>query len=176
MKRFLFTFLLAIVLVGVGCVGAQNNENQPPDNNGSTDETPVPVSEVQIYLIALSDGSTTGPIGCGDSLVAVTRVLPTPTTDTVRVALEELFGIKTSQYGQSGLYNALASSPLSVDKVTETATTVRVDLKGGFVLGGACDNPRAEAQIVETAELYSGGKPVEVFVEGKALKDVLSLK
>lgn len=177
MKRLLFSLLAVVVLVGAGCPGP-NGGNPPPagDSNQDNEEQPEAIGEVQVYLIALSDGTTLGPVGCGDDKVAVTRVLATPTTDPLRAALDELFSIQTRDYGQSGLYHTLWSSRLKVDKITETTTNVKIELSGPLLLGGVCDNPRVEAQIVETAKLYSGGKTVEVFLEGKSLSDALSLK
>ncbi len=175
MKRLLFSVLAASLLLGAGCPGPGGNQ-PPAGGNNQNEEQPEAVGEVQIYLIALSDGSTLGPVGCGDDKVAVTRVLTRPTTDPLRTALDELFSIKARDYGQSGLVNILFQSNLSVDKITRSANMIRVDLNGGFILGGVCDDPRAEAQIVETVKLYSGGKTVEVYLEGKLLQEALSQK
>jgi hypothetical protein len=44
------------------------------------------------------------------------------------------------------------------------------------MLGGVCDNPRVEAQIEETALQFATVSEVAVFVNGKPLEEIISLK
>ncbi len=114
-------------------------------------------------------------IGCGDSLVPVTEQI-LPTQGVLRAALEILLGIQQQYYGQSGLYNALYQSNLTIEDLRIENGRASIRLAGKLLLGGVCDNPRVEAQLVETAKQFSTVKEVEIFINGKPLKDVLSEK
>ena len=131
---------------------------------------------VKVYLVALGDNGVSGRlIGCGDSLVPVEQAI-VPTQGVLRAALEILLGIKTQYYGQSGLYNALYQSDLTIEDLRIDNGKASIHLAGRLLLGGVCDNPRVEAQLVETAKQFSTVKEVEIFINGKPLKDVLSQK
>ena len=131
---------------------------------------------VKVFLIAVGDNGASGKlIGCGDSLVPVTQEI-VPTRGVLRAALELLLGIKTQYYGQSGLYDALYQSDLTIDDLRIDNGKASIHLAGRLLLGGVCDNPRVEAQLVETAKQFSTVKEVEIFINGKPLKDVLSEK
>ncbi len=130
--------------------------------------TPPAPGGYSLFLVALGDNGDAGKmIGCGDSLVRV----GTPATN-VTDALNALLAIRTPFYGQSGLDTALSQSTLAVID----ASPARVDLTGQFMLGGECDNPRAEEQINATVHQFPGYEKTPVFVNGKALHDALSLK
>ena len=130
-----------------------------------------------IYLVAPEGGSgPVGPIGCGDYLVPVERgpYLPTTTERQIAYALMDLFSIKEQFYGQSGLYDPLYQSSLSVQSVTVDANGhATVNLSGNMVLGGECDSPRVQAQIEDTALQFSI-IDVAVFLNGTPLADALS--
>jgi hypothetical protein len=131
---------------------------------------------VKIFLVAIGDNGASGKlIGCGDSLVLVTQQI-VPTQGVLRAALEILLGIKQQVYGQSGLYNALYQSDLTIEDLRIENGKASIHLVGRLLLGGVCDNPRLEAQLVETAQQFSTVKEVEIFINGKPLKDVLSEK
>jgi hypothetical protein len=49
-----------------------------------------------------------------------------------------------------------------------------IHLTGSIVLSGACDAPRVQAQIEQTALQFSTVSEVEVFVNDTPLEDVLS--
>lgn len=143
---------------------------------GGNDPTVMPTSaSVTVFYIAQGDGGTSGPaVGCGDSAVAVTS--PTVTfTDPVEAALRTLLANHSAQIGQSGLSNALWQSRLHVDSVDRNANTITAQLSGTLTLGGECDNPRVEQQLLLTAQ-QAAGTPVAVTVNGKALSQALSLK
>lgn len=121
-----------------------------------------------LFLVAFGDNGGSGKlIGCGDSLVAVGTQATTP-----KAALEALLAIKTQSYGQSGLNTALYSSALTVDSVGPT----RIDLSGTTSLGGSCDVPRFQEQLEATAHQFPGYEKAVLYVNGKTLKDALSLK
>ncbi len=163
-------------------------ETQPtaePTQSLPSFPTPTPVVQpgagtvdhVQIYLIALEDGGKTGDaVGCGDSVVPVERQI-VPTQAPLRAAMEELLSIKDQFFGESGLYNALYNSNLSVGSVLIDASgTASIELTGTMALGGECDDPRFEAQLTYTATQFSTVKTVQITINGKALKDLLGGK
>ena len=139
----------------------------PPKASGGFDR-------VEIYLIALSDDGASGRrIGCGDSVVAVEREIE-PTVGVLRAALDELFSLEEREYGQSGLINVLADSNLAVDRLALDGGRATIYLTGDILLAGVCDDPRFEAQIVETARQFSTVDEVEVFINGTSLDELLS--
>ncbi len=131
---------------------------------------------VKIFLIALEDNGQSGTVvGCGDSAVPVTVTIP-QTQGVLRAALEKLFSAKQQYYGESGFYNALYQSNLQVEGVTIIQGTATIRLTGNVVLGGACDAPRVEAQIEQTALQFSTVSEVEIFIDDVPLEDLLSSK
>jgi hypothetical protein len=138
--------------------------------------TPTGLLRVKLYLVAIGDNGKTGQkIGCGDSLIAVDRDIPrtgSPLKDTLTL----LFAIRDQYYGQSGLYNALYQSDLKVDGISSHDGVFKVDLSGKVQLGGECDNPRFEAQITQTIRQFSTVQQADVYVNGKSLENILSLK
>lgn len=134
------------------------------------------VDRVKIYMIALEDKGQSGPeIGCGDSLVAVDRDVA-PTKAPLTAAMNELLSVKEQHYGQSGFYNALYQSDLQVENITiDEQGLASIYLTGTYALSGACDTPRFEAQLVETARQFSTVKEVAIFINGKPLEELLSV-
>lgn len=141
---------------------------------GQQEPQPPMFDRANIYLVALGDEGQSGqPIGCGDSLVPVEVTFP-PTAAPLTAALQRLFAIDDQFYGQSGLYNALYQSSLSLDSASVDNGTATINLSGQLQLGGVCDNPRVEAQIKETARQFSTVNEVVVYLNGQRLEDVLS--
>ena len=137
---------------------------------------PAVVSQVKIYLIAINDQGKSGTkIGCGDSVVAVTREV-TPTTMPLTIALNQLLSLNTQYYGQSGLYDSLYQSTLKVDSASVKSGTATIYLSGTLKLGGECDNPRVEAQLIQTAMQFPTVNKVLIYVNNKTLQEALSLK
>jgi Sporulation and spore germination len=131
---------------------------------------------VQIYLIAIEDNGQSGlAVGCGDSAVPVQVEIP-HTQGVLRAALNSLLSIKDQYYGGSGLYNALYQSDLQVESVKIENGKATVSLTGTLLLGGECDNPRVQAQLEQTVRQFSTVTEVEIFINGRPLADVLSLK
>lgn len=143
-----------------------------PSSLASTNES----SEIKVFLIALDDNGKTGKrIGCGDSVVAVNREIP-PTQAVLKAAIEELLKIKDRNYGQSGLYNALAPSNLTLESANIVDGTAVVRLKGDLVLSGTCEDPRIVAQLEETTKQFSSIKDAIIYVNGKNLKEITNLR
>ncbi len=154
----------------------------PPSATAAAKPTETPSSvtadqTIQIFLIAIDDNGRSGKlIGCGDSLVPVAVKIP-HTTGVLKAALEALLGVKTPNYGESGLYNALYQSDLQLESVAiNQQGAAQIRLRGTLKLGGECDNPRVEAQLTEIALQFSTVKAAVVYINGKPLKEVLSLK
>ena len=132
--------------------------------------------QVKIFLIAIDDNGRSGKqIGCGDSVVPVMVPIP-QTVGILKAALEALLAVQTQFYGESGLYNALYQSDLQLESVAIKQGIAQIWLTGTLALGGECDSPRVEAQLTETAMQFSTVNVVKVYLNGKPLQEVHSLK
>lgn len=150
----------------------------PPPSSAPAAEGQLPeqTAPLTIYYIAIGDGGVSGPsLGCGDSAVA-TYTEPVTFRDQVGPSLTRLFSNHARDVGESGLVNVLYQSNLRYLGGSFDGTTITVYLSGSFMLGGVCDIPRAEAQINLTAAAAAGARRAAVFVNGRPLADVLSLK
>lgn len=138
--------------------------------------TSAGTTRVKIFLVAIDDNGKLGKkIGCGDSIVAVERSIPSTQTP-LAAALSELFSIHDRNYGQSGLYNALYQSALKVDNATIVSGKATINISGKTQLGGVCDSPRFKAQIEETALQFSTVTQVTIFINNIAIDQLLSEK
>lgn len=146
----------------------------PPLPTGT--KAPALLSEVIIYFIAIGDNGQSGPlVGCGDSLVKVKQPIE-PTSGVIRAALNKLFSFKEQFIGQSGLYNALYQSDLTLGSASVADGVATVYLDGTVMLGGECDTPRFKGQIEHTILSQPGVKKANVFLNGKPIDEALSLK
>jgi hypothetical protein len=138
-----------------------------------TDSQAPPAKTLHIYLIALEDAGKSGPkVGCGDSLVAV-DVRAKDNLSTLQTLIDQ----HSQYYGQSGLYNALYQSNLTISRFETAAGKFEVDLTGDLTLGGVCDNPRVEEQLKATIRQSTGDSiPVTIRINGVLLEDLLSQK
>ncbi len=181
MKQFLLlVVLLEVVLLTLAACAAPTLPpiSAPTEVSPPTAEATAPptVDRVQIYLIALEDAGKSGPaVGCGDSAIAV-EVPVEPTAAPLQAAFTALLSIKEQFYGQSGLYNALYQSDLHVEQATVENGVATVYLAGTMMLGGECDNPRVEAQLLQTALQFPDVSEAHIFVNGASLEEALSLK
>lgn len=131
---------------------------------------------VKIFLIAVNDNGQSGtPVGCGDSAVPAQVVIP-PTAGTLKAALNALLSNKDQFYGQSGLYNALYRSNLQLESASINNGNASVYLTGALSMGGECDTPRVQAQLEQTILQFPSVTKAAIFVNGKPLQEVLSLK
>jgi len=127
-----------------------------------------------IYLIALGDKGESGKeIGCNDSVIPV-EIPIEPTIAPLTAGLEALLAIDSRNYGQSGLYNALYRSDLTVESVDIRDSEAVIRLSGTFEIGGTCDAPRVRAQLEETALQFSTVDSVSIFINGDPLETYLS--
>ena len=138
-----------------------------------TEETEL-FTRTSIYLIAVGDDGQSGKeIGCDDSVVPV-EVAIEPTIAPLTAALNELLAIESREYGQSGLYNALYRSDLTLQDVTIQNRQAIIRLSGRLMLGGVCDEPRVRAQLRETALQYATVDRVSIYVNGRPLDELLT--
>ncbi|MFP4394775.1 MAG: GerMN domain-containing protein, partial [Anaerolineales bacterium] len=146
----------------------------PSGEDGDGDGEENLFTRANIYLVAIGDEGESGEeIGCGDSLIPV-EVEIEPTVAPMTAALEKLLAIDTREYGQSGLYNALYQSDLTVEGIDIEDREAIIELSGELVVGGVCDSPRVQAQLQQTALQYSTVDEVSIFINGEPLDEVLS--
>jgi hypothetical protein len=129
--------------------------------------------EVKIFLVALEDNGRTGRrIGCGDSLVPVTRTVNATGGATLRAALDELLSVPHDF--DSRLKNYWRGNNLRVRSVTLSngLATIRITGEGPFI-AGVCDAPRITEQIRATARQFPTVRRVAVFVNGRTLESAL---
>jgi len=130
-------------------------------------------SRVQIFLVAIEDGSIPGPeAGCTGNVVPVEVDLPAPSP-----ALEgSLTSLLTAGdgYQRAGFYNALANSPLRIERIERAGNTARVYLEGYLELGGNCDGSRILSQLTETVTQFGDVETAELFLAGKPLRELLA--
>jgi hypothetical protein len=137
---------------------------------------PEQTAPLTIYYVAIGDNGISGPlIGCGDSLIATTTA-PVRFTDQVGPSVGTLLANRSRDVGLSGLVNVLYQSNLTYLGGELVGSTITIYLSGQFMLGGVCDIPRAKAQLEYTAMAASGATSAEVFVNGRPIDEVLSLK
>jgi LysM repeat protein len=146
------------------------------DVGGDLEDVAVedPFTRTDVTLIALEDGGGMGQlIGCDDSAVPVTVDIE-PTEAPLTAALNRLLSIDEAFYGQSGLYNALHGSHLSLQDVSIVNGQATIALAGELILDGTCDAPRVQAQLQQTALQYTTVDEVSITVNGQPLEAVLS--
>lgn len=177
-RKTLAMFFLSLVLFMNGCNAAHpltstTLPNAPFSTSSSEKIIRSGTGSFKIYLIALEDGGKSGlPVGCGDSLIAV----EIPAADRSS-ALQFLLANRDTYYGQSGLYDALAKSILSISRFEEHETSMTVELTGKLILSGVCDNPRVKEQLLATIRQSAKSDiPVTIRINGILLDDLLSEK
>jgi hypothetical protein len=192
-RNVLIVILLLLLVLGIGAYlifsqkqrGEQNNENQlpqsvlpKPSDDQDINQPSQSKDEVKVYFVDLENKRKVAPtIGCGDSLAPITRTLNKSgknIEEIIKITLGYLFEPKEQYIGKGGLYNSLYQSSLTVDKVTLDKGVSSIYLKGSYLLGGECDDPRFEGQIKQTVLQFSEVKSVLIFINGTQLN--LSLK
>lgn len=187
-RQIFFSFLIGVVvLFTLGCTFLQNSvstptpwEQQPGDPTPRIVqiETATTISDqtVTIFLVAIEDKGISGEkIGCDDSLIPVEVTVFSDLTSPWN-ALSALLDLDDTYFGESGLYNALHQSRLEIQSYETNEGKAKVFLEGELMLGGVCDTPRVEEQILATILQGSQIQEVEVYINGVLLQDVLSLQ
>ena len=126
---------------------------------------------IMIYMVAVGDNGKTGKkIGCGDSLIAVTRTID-KTATPLTAAIREL--LQTPQHpsvdGSPNLENFWKGRNLKVRSVFIVNHTATIRLSGELSVAGVCDEPRIESQIDATARQFPTVKRVKVFIGNQTL-------
>lgn len=131
------------------------------------------ISRTNVYMVAIGDEGQSGmEIGCGDSLVPV-QVQIEASASPLTATLEALLAIESREYGQSGLYNALYQSELSVESVRFENGEAAVHLSGTLRMGGVCDEPRVRAQLRQCVLQYDTVDQVSFWINGTPLDELL---
>lgn len=193
MKKLITLFISSLIIAGCSTATAPApNNNETIDNNGTKEgsgditvkieETAVPA--YKIFLVAPENKGADGKlIGCDDSIIAVDGTqTPTELTaesdtrDRMEAAYKELLANKDFEYSESGLQNTLYNSDITLESVMVDKSEAVIKLHGELNIGGTCDTPRAESQLVETALQFPEINSVEISLNGEALQDILSAK
>lgn len=140
-----------------------------PTSGAPQPPAPAGTMPVNIYMIGMGGGS----VGCGDQVVPVRQDVP-KTTAPLTAALNSLLSQKSQYYGESGLYNALYQSNLSIGSITRSGSDWTIRLNGKLQLGGVCDNPRVKAQLEQTALQFATVQSVKYYINGQPLDTLLS--
>lgn len=132
--------------------------------------------EVAAYFVLIGDGGSNGVrFGCNDSLVGVRQPdsgLQEPLAAAVNAVLDG-GGERSGTASPEATYSALSGSDLKFLSGSFDGTTVTVYLAGTVRVGGACDVPRVEAQLTQTAVAAVGAVRAEIYVNGRSLGEVL---
>lgn len=177
---FALVLLLGILLAGCGTILPTPTPTAPPPTQPPPEPTdtptPLPYAKVKVYYIALEDNGVSGaPVGCGDSAVPVEFVVDFG-KEPMTYAYEKLLYEHERTIGESGLYNALYQSDLTVKSAEIKDGKAIVALEGTLMLGGECDNPRVQAQLEMIPAQFADVTSVEITINGKSLAEALSLK
>jgi spore germination protein GerM len=128
--------------------------------------------DVKVYLVAVNGAGKSGKkIGCGDSLVAVTRTIKA-TGSPLKAALQELVAAPHEDNGKLGNY--VFGPDLKVQSVSVSKGTATIRFSGEISVAGICDEPRIVEQIEATAMQFPTVKRVKVFVGKQTLKEAIS--
>lgn len=123
--------------------------------------------EVKVFLVAVDDrGSRGRNIGCGDSLVPVTRTVSAAAVP-LKAAVEELLALPRDYEG--GLGNYWAGEGLRVQSAAISGGAATIRIRGTLPVAGVCDVPRIQEQINATARQFRGVRSVRVFLNGQRL-------
>jgi hypothetical protein len=174
MKRIYLIALCALLLIVSAPAGGAYTAS---DENGlplGLPAAPAQVRKVKVYLVAVGDEGKLGrKIGCGDSLVPVTRSIKA-TGAPLKAALQELLSLPKEYAGDSRLNNFWVGDNLRVKSVSIRAATATIHITGtGPFIAGVCDQPRITSQIEATARQFPSVKRVKVFVNGRSLADAI---
>jgi len=128
---------------------------------------------IKVFLVAVGDDGKTGKkIGCGDSLVPVTRTIKR-TTAPLMTALRELLLTPQHSDDTPSLENFWKGRNLRVSSVSIRNHTATIRISGEVFVAGVCDEPRIQSQIEETARQFPKVKKVRVFIGRRTLAEAI---
>ena len=129
---------------------------------------------VKIYLVALNDNGKIGRrIGCGDSIVPITRTISS-TSAPLQVAIEALLNQPAQDARHPHLKNFWTGRNLGIQTLSVRDGVARIHLSGEVFVAGVCDQPRIIEQIETTAKQFSSVKSVKVFMGRVPLSQAVS--
>lgn len=171
---------LTLILTVWTFLGRKKTSSTNSDWNASNLNTlttaKTKVSEYKLFFIALGDNGKSGElVGCGDSIVEVknqTQFTPT----ILAFSVEKLLSLKDQYYGQSGLYNALAGSNLTLESASIEKQIATVKLKGELSVSGTCEAPRILAELQKTVLQFPSVKEANILINGQKIEQLLSQK
>lgn len=124
---------------------------------------------IMTVKVALLDYTASKPgvsRGC-DRVVLVDRTVPASGAP-LTAALDELFSMTQTQVGDLDSFIPKTRGTLGFDHATVQDGIARIYLLGKLSgLAGVCDDPRAKAQIEETALQFPTVKSVELYLNGE---------
>jgi hypothetical protein len=112
-------------------------------------------------------------MGCGDRVLAIPYAVPEG-ADPMRVAVEALLRPDNGPARRAGLYNALASSRLTIGHLEVHRGTAILDLLGELRTIDSCDPERVTGQLNATLLQYREIVNVRITVNGVPLEQALS--
>jgi hypothetical protein len=128
---------------------------------------------IKVYLVAVGDDGSKGKkMGCGDSLVPVTRTIK-KTAAPLTAALRELLLTPQQSDETPKLENFWKGRRLAVKAVSIRNNTATIQISGELFVAGVCDIPRIQAQIEETAKQFPNVKRVKVFLGKRPLAEAI---
>jgi hypothetical protein len=153
-RRQIATFLLAGLLAGL------------PTSGGAAGQGAVRVMLVDLYA---GDAAT---LACGDRVLAV----PHPVlegVDPLQAAVDALLQPDNGPARRAGLYNALASSELTVEELSVHRGTATLRLLGELRTVDSCDPARIRGQLNATLLQFRGIVNTAITINGARLEVLL---
>jgi spore germination protein GerM len=170
MKRIYSITLLVLLLICAQQASDANSTDFKTGLSAGSLAVASQISKVKVYLVAVGDEGKMGrKIGCGDSLVPVTREIKS-TVAPLKAALSELLSLPREYAADSRLNNFWLGKNLRLKSVSIRRGTATIYIVGeGPFVAGICDEPRITSQIEATAKQFPTVKRVKVFVNGRTL-------
>lgn len=185
------TFAIFIIVIFTNQIGVlrgdeSNEKDAAPGIKLSFTPTPTPSASsknssqpseqtIKAYLIDIDANAPESElIGCGDKIAAITqnRTTVTPLEDAINL----LLSINDEFYADTGLYNALWKSDLSLTSAEVENGVAQIALNGQLRLAGACDEPRVKEQLAATVTQFDTINTANITLNGQPLDDALSTK
>ncbi len=171
---YIIAILVLIILAGgaymvintpAGVPVVTDNGNNSQGGQQAT-TTPAQTAQIKIALLDTTGSGTGKSRGC-DNIVLATRTIPA-TSSPLTAAMQALFA-EPEGTQPSTQYNFIArtKNTLKFERATVASSTAYIYLTGSLSgLAGVCDDPRAQAQIEETALQFPTVTKVELYLNG----------
>jgi len=141
-------------------------------NNKFEKATEAPSNKIAVKIATLASDDYNGAItgekkGCDIVRMVYRYVEPNPAI--LNVTMKELFAYKDQFDYAPGNFVA-SQNNLKFEKATIEEGTAKIYLTGKVEYAGACDNPRLESQITETAKQFESVYAVKIYLNDKEYK------